>query len=140
MSALSRIRRRIQKLGPYQSFILILLPLLLVEPLKLAALVIAGKGHWLAGTGIIIGAYATSLLCVERLFRVLKPKLLMMRWFAKGWTWFSALREKTIAWGERLMTSRAAEKFARVGTENQSAVVRGEFQAMEMESGNGELR
>jgi hypothetical protein len=39
--------------------ILILLPLLLVEPLKLAALVIAGKGHWLAGTGIIIGAYAT---------------------------------------------------------------------------------
>jgi hypothetical protein len=64
----------------------------------------------------------------------------MMRWFAKGWTWFSALREKTIAWGERLMTSRAAEKFARVGTENQSAVVRGEFQAMEMESGNGELR
>jgi hypothetical protein len=59
MTALSGIRRRIQKLGPYQSLILILLPLLLVEPLKLAALVIAGKGHWLAGTGIIIGAYAT---------------------------------------------------------------------------------
>jgi hypothetical protein len=37
MTALSSIRRRIQKLGPYQSFILLLLPLLLVEPLKLAA-------------------------------------------------------------------------------------------------------
>jgi hypothetical protein len=108
MTALSGIRRRIQKLGPYQSLILILLPLLLVEPLKLAALVIAGKGHWLAGTGIIIGAYATSLLCVERLFRALKPKLLMMKWFAKGWSWFSAFRDKTIAWGERLMTSREA--------------------------------
>jgi hypothetical protein len=91
MTVLSGIRRRIQKLGPYQSLILILLPLLLVEPLKLVALVIAGKGHWLAGTGMIIGAYATSLLCVERLFRALKPKLLMMSWFAKGWTWFSAL-------------------------------------------------
>jgi hypothetical protein len=100
--------RRIQKLGPYQSLILILLPLLLVEPLKLAALVIAGKGHWLAGTGMIIGAYATSLLCVERLFRALKPKLLMMKWFAKGWIWFSAFRDKTIAWGEGLMTSREA--------------------------------
>ena len=93
MTVLSGIRRRIQKLGPYQSLILILLPLLLVEPLKLVALVIAGKGHWLVGTGMIIGAYATSLLCVERLFRALKPKLLMMRWFAKGWAWFSAFRD-----------------------------------------------
>ena len=106
MTALSGIRRRIQKLGPYQSLILILLPLLLVEPLKLVALVIAGKGHWLAGTGMIIGAYAASLLCVERLFRALKPKLLMLKWFAKGWNWFSVLRDKTIAWGAGLMTSR----------------------------------
>jgi hypothetical protein len=47
MTALSSIRRRVQKLGPYQSLILMLAPLLLVEPLKLIALVIAGKGHWL---------------------------------------------------------------------------------------------
>ena len=106
MTALSGIRRRVQKLGPYQSLILVLLPLLLVEPLKLIALVIAGKGHWLAGTGMIIGAYAASLLCVERLFRALKPKLLMMKWFAKGWNWFSILRDKTIAWCAGLMTSR----------------------------------
>jgi hypothetical protein len=43
MTALSGIRRRIQKLG-------------LINP-----------------------SYATSLLCVERLFRALKPKLLMMK-------------------------------------------------------------
>jgi hypothetical protein len=39
---------------------LVLLPLLLVEPSKLVAVAIAGKGHWLAGTGMIIGAYAAS--------------------------------------------------------------------------------
>ncbi len=100
MTALSGIRRRLQQLGPYQSLILILLPLLLVEPLKLVALVIAGKGHWLAGTGMIVGAYAVSLLCVERLFRALKPKLLMMKWFAKGWTWFSEIRDKTFGWAK----------------------------------------
>jgi hypothetical protein len=33
---------------------------------------------------MIISAYAAILLCVERLFRALKPKLLMMKWFAKG--------------------------------------------------------
>ena len=105
MTALSGIRRRIQKLGPYQSFIVILLPFLLVEPLKLVALVIAGKGHWLSGTGMIIAAYAASLLCVERLFRALKPKLLMINWFAKGWAWFTAVKGKAIAWGKSFVHS-----------------------------------
>jgi hypothetical protein len=100
MAALSSIRRRVQKLGPYQSLVLMLAPLLLVEPLKLIALVIAEKGHWLTGTGMAIGAYAASLLCVERLFRAVKPKLMLMNWFAKGWIWFSVFRDKTVAWAK----------------------------------------
>jgi hypothetical protein len=98
MTALSSIRRRVQKLGPYQSLVLMLLPLLLVEPFKLVALVIVGKGHWLTGTGMLIGAYAASLVCVERLFRAVRPKLMLMNWFAKGWIWFSVFRDKAVAW------------------------------------------
>src|ERR1700682_6337141 len=105
MTALSSIRRRIQKLGPYQSLVLMLAPLLLVEPLKLIALVIAGKGHWLTGTGMLIGAYAASLLCVERLFRAVKPKLMLINWFAKGWIWFSYFRDKTVAWEKSCRTN-----------------------------------
>jgi len=41
------LRRAIQKLGPYQSLALLLVPVTLVEPLKLVALVVAGEGHWL---------------------------------------------------------------------------------------------
>ena len=100
MTALSSMRRRIQKLGPYQSLVLMLAPLLLVEPVKLIALVIAGKGHWLTGTGMLIGTYAASLLCVERLFRAVKPKLMLINWFAKGWIWFSYFRDKTVAWAK----------------------------------------
>ena len=100
MTALASIRRRIQRLGRYQSLALILLPLLLVEPLKFVALIFAGNGHWIAGTGMLVGAYAASLIFVERLFRVLKPKLLMMNWFATVWAWFSEVREKTVAWAK----------------------------------------
>lgn len=75
MTLRGQTHRRIQQLGPYPSLILMLLPVLLVEPLKFVALFVAGKGHWLTGTGMIVGAYAASLLCVERLFRVVKPKL-----------------------------------------------------------------
>jgi hypothetical protein len=70
---------------------------MLVEPLKVAALFIAGKGHWITGTGVLIGAYATSLLFIERLFKVVKPKLLTLSWFAKVWHWFVAVRQKAFS-------------------------------------------
>jgi hypothetical protein len=96
MTFLARTRRRLQKTSPYLSLVLLLGPLLLVEPLKLVAVFVAGKGHWLTGTGMLVVAYAASLLFVERLFRVVKPKLMMLGWFAKFWMWFVALRNKII--------------------------------------------
>jgi hypothetical protein len=96
MTFLARTRRRLQKMTPYLSLVLLLVPLLLVEPLKLVAVFVAGEGHWLTGTGMLIGAYTASLLFVERLFRVVKPKLMTLGWFARLWTWFVTLRNKVI--------------------------------------------
>jgi hypothetical protein len=62
------------------------------ETLKLAALVLAAKGHWMGGTGILIAAYAVSLLSVERLFKVLKPKLMTLNRFDRSWTWVTKIR------------------------------------------------
>ena len=95
MTALACARRRIQQLGPYRSLALMLLPILLVEPLKIVALFVAGSGHWLTGTGMMIAAYAVSLVFVERLFKVVKSKLMTMNWFANMWTWFTAMRDTT---------------------------------------------
>jgi hypothetical protein len=66
---------------------LLAVPTSLVEPLKLLALAVAGEGHWVTGTIMIIAAHATSLLLVERLFSIIKPKLLMLPWFARLWRW-----------------------------------------------------
>jgi hypothetical protein len=98
MTFFARIRRRLQKMGPYPSLLLLLVPLLLVEPLKLVAVFVAGNGHWLTGTGMLVAAYAASLLVVERLFRVVKPKLMMLGWFARLWTWVVTLRNKLFPW------------------------------------------
>jgi hypothetical protein len=89
-----RSRAWVESLGPYQSLLLIAVPVCLVEPMKLAAVAIAGKGHWIAGTGMIIAAYAASLLVVERLFLIVKPKLLTLRWFAWLWSRFVGLRTR----------------------------------------------
>ena len=73
-------------------------PLAIVEPLKLLAVVVAGSGHWITGTAAIVCAYAFSLLVIERLFLVVKPKLLTIPWFAALWKHFVATRGAVLGW------------------------------------------
>jgi len=94
----TRIRRAIERLGPYASLCLLAVPAAIVEPLKLVAVVVAGSGHWMAGTVTILCAYALSLLLIERLFLVVKPKLLTLRWFAALWNWFVTARGAVLGW------------------------------------------
>ncbi|TYL96175.1 hypothetical protein FXB40_12590 [Bradyrhizobium rifense] len=67
-------------------------PTATVEPLKLVAVAVAGEGHWIAGTAMIVTCYLLSLVLVERLFVIVKPKLLTIPWFAKLWTTVLAVR------------------------------------------------
>jgi|SRR3954447_2657765 hypothetical protein len=98
MSKTATLRRSLERLGPYQSLVLVLIPLAIVEPAKLAAILIAGEGHWLTGTAVLVVAYGLSLFVVERLFRLLKPNLLRLRWFARLWGWWEWTRRKTLRW------------------------------------------
>jgi hypothetical protein len=91
-------RRAVERLGPYQSLTLLAVPLCVVEPLKLIAVAVAGKGHWITGTGMIIAAYAASIFVVERLFLIVKPKLLEIDWFAWAWARFAAARDGIVSW------------------------------------------
>jgi hypothetical protein len=97
-STASRWQRFVRSLGPYPSLALLLVPMSVVEPLKLLAVAVAGKGHWLAGAAMGAVAYATSLFFVERLFKLVKPKLLTLPWFAQLWNWFVSLRGRLVGW------------------------------------------
>jgi hypothetical protein len=46
----------------------------------------------------MICAYTGSLFITERLFAVLKPKLLELPWFALAWGWFVSVRDKLVYW------------------------------------------
>jgi hypothetical protein len=88
------LRRTIEGLGPYPSLLLLGVPTAVVEPLKLAAVAFAGEGHWITGTAMIAACYAFSLLVVERLFVIVKPKLLTIPWFATLWEAFVSVRTR----------------------------------------------
>ena len=74
------------------------MPIAIVEPLKLIGLFIFGKGHWITGSFVMLFAYAGSLLAVERLFKIVKPKLMTLHWFAAPWKWLMSVRQKTSQW------------------------------------------
>jgi len=74
-----------------------MVPVALVEPFKIVALFVAGKGHWFSGTAMICLAYAVSLLVIERLFRIVRPKLVMLSWFATIWDFVTRLRHSVIS-------------------------------------------
>jgi hypothetical protein len=107
LSYLARFRRRIQQLRPYPSLFVLMIPLTLVEPLKIAALLVVGKGHWLFGTAIIATAYGGSVLVVERLFRIVKPKLLLLRWFAATWAIVQTIRSVALVAFRSIWDARA---------------------------------
>jgi hypothetical protein len=92
------LRRRLERLAPYKALVVLLVPLAIVEPFKLVAVLVAGKGHFVTGLVFLICAYAASLVITERLFVILKPKLLLLPWFAKSWRWFVALRRRCLRW------------------------------------------
>jgi hypothetical protein len=78
------------------SLLILAIPTGLVEPLKLIAVAVAGEGHWITGTIMIIVAYGCSLLFVERLFRIVRPKLLTLPWSARLWNWVLNVRGKVV--------------------------------------------
>ena len=90
------LRRSIEGLCLYPSLFLLALPTATVEPLKLVAAAVAGEGHWITGTAMIVACYAFSLLVIERLFVIVTPKLLTSPWFAKLWKGFVSVRTSVI--------------------------------------------
>jgi len=97
------LRRQIGRLPPYPALFLVVGPLAVVEPLKLATIFIAGEGHWITSALVMLFAYAVSLFATHWLFVVVKPKLLTLRWFARLWASFVRLRDNARRWaGKRV--------------------------------------
>jgi hypothetical protein len=82
MTFAAATRRRIQQFGPYKSLAVLLVPLLIVEPVKMTGLAFVDLGHWVGGACMIVGGYAAGLLVLDRLYRVVKSKLYTMEWCA----------------------------------------------------------
>ena len=79
------LRSRIERLPPYPSLLLLGIPTVIVVFTKVGAVVVGGEGHWLGGMAFLFCAYGASAFGTERFFRIVKPRLLELPWFARVW-------------------------------------------------------
>jgi hypothetical protein len=109
-----RVRRWVTSVGPYQSFALFAVPLIILEPAKPLSGYLIGTGHFFAGALVFIAAEVLKLTVVERLFQLNKKKLLSIPAFAWGYAYWRRMMdflESTKAWrAARRAAIRAANR------------------------------
>jgi hypothetical protein len=81
------IRSAAERLPPWAALILVVVPLGLVEPLKIFALWLMAQGQWLTGVLVFAFAQIAALGLGAFLFDLVRDRLLTMRWFARVYAW-----------------------------------------------------
>jgi hypothetical protein len=82
------------KLNRYAALLLLLVPWLILEPIKPIGFLLFAHKHHLAGTLVIVGGEAVKLTLFEQLFDMTKPKLMSFHWFAWSYSRWQAAIER----------------------------------------------
>jgi hypothetical protein len=89
-----RTEARIAALPPRPALVLFLLPALALLPVKLLALELIGSGRPLLGMGVIVAAKLVGTALGGRLFVLLRPQLMTLRWFSRAMARWRHLRRR----------------------------------------------
>jgi len=108
LPVLRHIEALIERLPPWAALIVLLLPSLLLVPVKIAALWLIAQGNGTLGLAAIVVAKVVGTAIVARLFALTRPALLR-------WPWFAALHTRWVAWKDDLMARVRASWAWRVG-------------------------
>ena len=89
-----RVEAAVSRLPPYPTLALFLVPMAVIWPIKLYALYLIGLGHVAYGTLAFVAAKVIGVGLAERLFALSRDKLLSIGWFARGYFFLIAVRDR----------------------------------------------
>ena len=86
------LREWVAGLNRYAALLLLVVPWLVLEPIKPMAFLLFARKHHLAATLLIVVGEVVKLTLFEQLFDMTKPKLMSFGWFAWGYgRWRAAI-------------------------------------------------
>jgi hypothetical protein len=110
------------------SLIILAVPLILIEPPKILAVLLIAEGKVKFGTVLLITSYLIGLVAVERVFHITKPKLMTIGWFAWGYGLYLRVKD----WAFAIVLNSPAWKAASEMVERVKAAMRPSLQALRM--------
>lgn len=116
LPGLRQLEDMVARLPPWAALIAVLLPSLLLVPVKLFALWLIGIGKGTLGVTVIVAAKIVGTAVVARLFTLTRPAL-------KRLLWFEAIYERWVAWKESVIIRVRASWAWRVGRVVKRSVV-----------------
>lgn len=86
----------ILRLPPYVVLLILAVPFVVLEPLKVFALYWFALGHLIQGGILLVVAHGLSILTLERLYHAGKPQLMQIGWFWRLMVWLGGLRDRAL--------------------------------------------
>ncbi len=114
---LRQIEAAVSRLPSVAALVLLLLPTLLLLPVKLLALWLMARGQPWLGLGVVVLAKLVGTAVLARLFVLTKPALLRLAWFA-------ALYGRWVPWKNALLLRVRSSRTWRAGQVFKRALLR----------------
>lgn len=86
------------RLPPYVVLVLLAVPFVLIEPLKILALYWIATGLFIRGAVLLVVSYVLSIFTLDRLYHTGRSQLMKIGWFARLMAWVTGLRDWAFGW------------------------------------------
>ena len=122
LPVLRNLEAAVERLSPPAALVVLLLPTLLLVPIKLLALWQISQGRAMRGLLVVVVAKLAGTALLARLFTLTRPALMQWPWFARvyeRWTaWKRALLQRVHRWrpwrSGRVLGRRVRRRLARL--------------------------
>jgi len=98
LPVIRQVEALLKRLPPRWAFVVLLLPSLLILPIKLAAVWFVARGHVVFGVGVIVAAKVGGTALLAWLFQLIQPALMQLAWFARLYARWTAWKAELLAW------------------------------------------
>jgi hypothetical protein len=98
LPVIRHVEALLKRLPPRWAFVVLVMPSLLILPIKLLAVWLIAKGRVTLGVGVIVAAKVGGTALLAWLFQLIQPALMQLPWFARFYARWTAWKAELLAW------------------------------------------
>lgn len=102
----------IRRLPPYVVLVLLAVPFVIIEPVKVFAIYWGAIGHPVQGLLLLVLAQVLSILTCDRIYHAGHEPLMRIGWFRRFMTWLKTLRDRALDWAKATAAWRSGAALA----------------------------